>query len=61
MNQTNTNSDDDKARLLKKLELLEKHQKMEQVIAKESDKLEEGAASEKDQEKITQIKQNLTK
>ncbi len=56
MNQTNT-----KVRLLKKLELLEKHQKMEQIIAKESDKLEEEQALGKDQEKIAQIKQDLTK
>lgn len=61
MNQTNANQDDSQARLLKKLELLEKHQKMEQIIAKESDRLEEEVASEKDQEKIAKIKQNLQK
>lgn len=56
MNQTNI-----KERVLKKLELLEKHQRMEQMIAKESDKLEEMQAFEKDQAKIAQIKQNLKK
>jgi len=50
-----------KERVLKKLEILEKYQKMNRVLAKESDKMEEFVAKFDEKEKIALLKQKINK
>ena len=50
-----------KDQIIKKLKLLARYQKMEQILAKESDKMGEVRGKQKDQEEIAKIKQKLKK
>ena len=50
-----------KDRLIKKLEILDKYQKMDRVLAKESDKMEEFTAKFDDQDQIALLKLKINK
>lgn len=53
--------EDTKTRVLKKLELLAKFQKMTQILDKEGDKMSEFAKKEKEKGEIAEIKEKLKK